>query len=351
MKNLIKESVRELEGYAPGEQPEKKSVIKLNTNENPYPPAPAVEEVLRTFDISDLRKYPNPVAAKLRREIADYYGLDATNVFVGNGSDEILALCTRAFVEDNGSVGYFNPSYSLYPVLTSIRDVEQRPVCLGQEFTWAMPKNYEASLFYLANPNAPTGMSFDKNKIVEFCERFQGVVLIDEAYADFASYNCVDLVNRFENVVVCRTFSKSFSLAGIRLGYLLGNKKLIDAMIAIKDSYNVNALTQELGYQAFKSIDYMKMNVEKIKATRAILAKDLTELGFEVSKSDANFIWAKSIDIPAVKIYETLKDRDIFVRYFKDELIKDYLRITVGTQEEVDSFLVELKIILKESKN
>jgi len=351
MKNLIKESVRQLEGYAPGEQPEKKSVIKLNTNENPYSPAPAVEEALRTFDVSNLRKYPNPVAAKLRREIADYYGLDDANVFVGNGSDEILALCTRAFVEDNGAVGYFEPSYSLYPVLTVIRDVEQRPVCLGQEFTWAMPENYEASLFYLANPNAPTGMCFDKEKIIEFCENFSGVVLIDEAYSDFASYNCVDLVNRFENVVVCRTFSKAFSLAGIRLGYLLGNKKLIDAMIAIKDSYNVNALTQELGYQAFKSIDYMKMNVEKIKATRAMLAKDLTELGFEVSKSDANFIWAKSIDIPAVKIYETLKDRDIFVRYFKDELIKDYLRITVGTQEEVDLFLVELKRILKESKN
>jgi histidinol-phosphate aminotransferase len=348
MKSLIKESVRQLEGYAPGEQPENKNVIKLNTNENPYPPAPAVENVFKSFDVSELRKYPNPTASKLRREIANYYGLPEDNVFVGNGSDEILALCTRAFVEDNGSVGYFEPSYSLYPVLTAIRDVEQVPVKLAADFKWAMPENYKASLFYLANPNAPTGMCFDKNKIIEFCESFQGVVLIDEAYADFASYNCTDLVSKFDNVVVCRTFSKAFSLAGIRLGYLLGNKKLIDAMIAIKDSYNVNTLTQELGYQAFKSMDYMHKNVEKIKATRAMLAAELRNLGFEVCKSDTNFIWAKSLDIPAVEIYETLKKRDFFIRYFKDNLIKDYIRITIGTQEEVDAFLVELKIILNE---
>jgi histidinol-phosphate aminotransferase len=351
MKNLIKESVRELQGYTPGEQPESKSVIKLNTNENPYPPAPAVEDALRTFDVSQLRKYPNPVSGKLRKEIAGYYGLGESNVFVGNGSDEILALCTRAFVEDNGSVGYFEPSYSLYPVLAAIRDVEQRPVLLKEDFTWSMPEKYEASLFYLANPNAPTGICFDKQKIIDFCRNFSGIVLIDEAYADFASYNCVDLVSRFENVVVCRTFSKSFSLAGIRLGYLLGNEKLIDAMIAIKDSYNVNVLTQELGYQAFKSIDYMKMNVEKIKATRAMLSQELEKLGFQVSKSDSNFVWAKSIDVAAEEIYETLKERDILIRYFKDELIKDYIRVTVGTQEEIDIFLIELKKILKEKKS
>lgn len=346
MKSLIKESIRQLEGYAPGEQPENKDVIKLNTNENPYPPTPALSENLSEFDISELRKYPNPVSSKLRNEIANYFGLKEDNVFIGNGSDEVLALCTRAFVEDNGSVGYFEPSYSLYPVLTAIRDVEQRPVRLNDDFLWTMPENFEASLFYLANPNAPTGMCFDKEQIIEFCGSFPGVVLIDEAYADFASYNCVDLVSKFDNVVICRTFSKSFSLAGIRLGYMLGNKKLISAMIAIKDSYNVNALTQKLGYIAFKNIDYMKSNVEKIKATRAVLSQKLSQLGFEVCKSDSNFVWAKSLDVPAKELYEQLKDKGIFVRYFNDDLIKDYLRITVGTPEEIERFLEELRALL-----
>ncbi|MDA3798267.1 MAG: histidinol-phosphate transaminase [Kiritimatiellae bacterium] len=347
MKNLIKESVSSLEGYTPGEQPGSKNVIKLNTNENPYPPVPALSDGLSNFDISELRKYPNPVSSKLRNEIADYYNLEVDNVFIGNGSDEILALCTRAFVEDNGSVGYFEPSYSLYPVLTAIRDVEQRPVSLNENFTWVMPENFEASLFYLANPNAPTGMCFDKNQIIEFCGSFPGVVLIDEAYADFASYNCIDLLSKFDNVVICRTFSKSFSLAGIRLGYMLGNEKLISAMIAIKDSYNVNALTQELGYLAFKNIDYMKANVEKIKATRAVLSQELSQLGFEVCKSETNFVWTKSLKVPAKKLYEQLKAKGIFVRYFNDDLIKDYLRITVGTPEEIQRFLEELRVLLK----
>ncbi|MDH3346280.1 MAG: aminotransferase class I/II-fold pyridoxal phosphate-dependent enzyme, partial [Kiritimatiellaceae bacterium] len=247
MKNLIRKSVNALNGYVPGEQPQGDDVVKLNTNENPWLCSPEVYDMLREIDISVLAKYPDPLCKEVRKVIAEKHGVGIGNVFAGNGSDEVLSLCIRAFVErEGGSVGFFDPSYSLYSVLAEIEDVETRPVALDENFGWQMPDGYEAGLFFLTNPNAPTSLLFAKEKVEAFVKDFKGVVVIDEAYVDFASADCMELAIKYDNVLVARTLSKSYALAGIRFGYCVGNKELIDAFYKIKDSYNVNTLTQEL---------------------------------------------------------------------------------------------------------
>lgn len=346
MTNLIRKSVQAMEGYTPGEQPIDTQIIKLNTNENPYPPTPKIKEILTNFDISNLRKYPNPVSLKLRQALAKLHNCEVDEIFVGNGSDEVLALCIRTFVERNGSVGCFDPSYSLYPVLTAIEDVELRPVALHADFSWQMPADYEASLFFLTNPNAPTSLTFPKEQIREFIARFNGVVLIDEAYADFADTNCMDLATEFTNCIVSRTLSKSFSLAGIRLGYCVGPAELIGAMHKIKDSYNVDMLTQAVALAAVEDYGHMLANVEKIKATREKTIQALVDLGFEVGPSQSNFLWAKPTSKPAAAVFAALKERKIFVRYFTHAKISDFLRITIGTDAEMDALLVALKEIV-----
>ena len=234
-----------MSGYVPGEQPKGEDVVKLNTNENPYLPSADVQDILSMIDIAVLSRYPDPVCLELRKVIAELHGCEIGNVFVGNGSDEVLALCIRSFVERDGSVGYFDPSYSLYPILSDIEDVEKKPVALDASFGWQMPEDYDASLFFLTNPNAPTSLKFSRANVETFVADFDGVVLIDEAYADFADENCMELALSSDNVLVARTLSKSYSLAGIRLGYCVGSEDLIGAMYKIKDSYNVNYLTQE----------------------------------------------------------------------------------------------------------
>ncbi|MEE9369228.1 MAG: histidinol-phosphate transaminase, partial [Pontiella sp.] len=215
MSNLIRKSVQAMAGYVPGEQPTGDDVVKLNTNENPYLPSADVQDILTMIDIAMLSRYPDPVCMELRKVIAELHGCTVENVFVGNGSDEVLALCIRSFVERDGSVGYFNPSYSLYPILADIEDVEKRPLELDGGFGWQMPADYSASLFFLTNPNAPTSLVYDKANIEPFAKGFGGVVLIDEAYADFADDNCMDLALKHDNILVGRTLSKSYSLAGI----------------------------------------------------------------------------------------------------------------------------------------
>jgi histidinol-phosphate aminotransferase len=337
-----------MSGYVPGEQPKKPGIIKLNTNENPYLPSPDVQDILSMIDISVLSRYPDPVCMELRKVIAELHGCAVENVFVGNGSDEVLSLCIRTFVERDGSVGFFDPSYSLYPVLADIEDVEKRPVSLDAAFGWNMPEDYSASLFFLTNPNAPTSFSYDKARIAPFAKGFSGVVLIDEAYADFADENCMDLALEHDNVVVCRTLSKAYSLAGIRLGYLVGHAELIGAMYKIKDSYNVNYLTQEIARVAILDQDTMKANVSAIVETRQLVKTKLEEFGFEVGHSQTNFLWVKPLDVDAKKLFAALRVKNIIVRYFgNDERTKDYLRVTVGTAPEMLAFLDAIEEILK----
>ena len=336
-----------MSGYVPGEQPKGEIIVKLNTNENPYLPSADVQDILSMIDIAMLSRYPDPVCMELRKVIAELHGCKVENVFVGNGSDEVLALCIRSFVERDGSVGYFNPSYSLYPILADIEDVEKRPVELDAAFGWQMPADYSASLFFLTNPNAPTSLGYDKANIEPFAKDFGGVVMIDEAYADFADDNCMDLALKYDNILVGRTLSKSYSLAGIRLGYCVGNRELIGAMYKIKDSYNVNYLTQEVARVAILDQDTMKANVQAIVETRKLVAEKLSELGFEVADSQANFIWVKPLGLKAKSLFDELRKKNIIVRYFgKDKRTKDYLRVTIGTAPEMFQFLDEVEKIV-----
>ncbi len=347
MDNLIRKSVRAMSGYVPGEQPKDDGVVKLNTNENPYLPSADVQDILSMVDVAMLSRYPDPGCTELRKAIAELHGCEVENVFAGNGSDEVLALCIRAFVERDGSVGFFDPSYSLYPILADIEDVEQRPVELGAGFNWQMPEDYSASLFFLTNPNAPTSLQYSKANVELFVKGFGGVVLVDEAYADFAKENCMDLALANDNVLVARTLSKSYSLAGIRLGYCVGNAELIGAMLKIKDSYNINYLTQELARVAILDQDTMKANVQAIVETRRLVADKLAEFGFAVAPSATNFLWVEPSGIGAQGLFDALRKKNIIVRYFGgDERTKDYLRITIGTAPEMFQFLDAVEAVL-----
>lgn len=340
----IARHVTALAGYTPGEQPRESGIIKLNTNENPYPPSPRVAAALAAFDVARLRLYPDPLCRGLREQIAVLHGCDQKNVFVGNGSDEILALATRAFVENDGSIGWFVPSYSLYPVLAEIRDVTARPVNLAADFAWTMPADYQASLFLMTNPNAPTSLLFEKRDVAAFCRTFNGVILIDEAYVDFAREHAMDLATAATNTntLVMRTLSKSFSLAGLRLGYAVGPAPLIAALYKIKDSYNIDMLAQLVAQAALTDYEYMRTNVARIQQTRGRLMNALRRLGYGVLESDTNFVFARPPDGKATEILTHLRNRRILVRHFPGPRTGDYLRITVGTEVEIDALLAAL---------
>jgi len=341
--------VRGLSAYVPGEQPEGQRVVKLNTNENPYPPSPRVTEALQALNTEELRLYPNPVSASLRKRIAELHGCSEENVFVGNGSDEVLALCTRAFVENDGSVGYFDPSYSLYPVLSDIRDIEKRPVELDETFGWTTPAPDHASLFFLTNPNAPTSMLFPKEDVEAFCASFLGVVLLDEAYVDFSDVDCMDLALKYDNVLTMRTLSKSFSLAALRVGYVVGPAALINALMKLKDSYNLDRVAQDLALAALNDVEHMRANVARIVATRTALTAELEACGFRVYPSQTNFLWTEPpCNVSAADLFEKLREQGILIRYFPGEKTGKCVRITIGTETEVAALLSAVRDIVKD---
>ena len=371
----ITRSVRKLEAYTPGEQPKAKNVVKLNTNENPYPPSPACAKVLKTFDLDRLRRYPDPEFSELRAALAKLNGTRPENVFVGNGSDEVLAVAAKTFVENDEAIGSLDPSYSLYKTLAAIRDVRwvgtegqrpaegQRSEVRGQRSNKGMSNHRcltsdlepQTSLFLWTNPNAPTGTFAEPEEIAAFAMRFPGVVIVDEAYADFARANCMKLAtakaNR--NLLVMRTFSKSYSLAGLRVGYCVGPKDLIDAMYKVKDSYNVDAVAQQVALAAVRDQKWMKANVAKVLATRARTVAALESRGWDVLPSESNFIFAKPPEIQgkgkrekgksAEVIFNSLRTRNIFVRYFRGPKTGDRIRITIGTDAQMKKLLAALK--------
>lgn len=340
MNTLIRHHVATLSAYTPGEQPTDSSVIKLNTNENPYPPAPGVAAVLQSAACDQVRLYPDPVCLRLRESIARLHGCGIDQVFCGNGSDEILTLCIRAFVPDGGCVGYFEPSYSLYPVLAQASGVDAVPVPLHPDFSWPeIVRDYHASLFFWTNPNAPTSLRCPPEPIRAYAERSTGVLVVDEAYVDFADTDCSELALAQPNVLVTRSFSKSYSLAGIRLGYALGDAELIDALHKIKDAYNVNRLTQEMGRAAVEDQAHKEKNTGRIIATRERVAETLRERGVEVFPSQTNFLWIKPSAVPAPHLFARLREGKILVRHFNTPATRDYLRITIGTDEQMDAFL------------
>ena len=346
MRNLIRQSVNKMKGYVPGEQPVGTRIVKLNTNENPYPPSSVVLRAFSKMDINRISRYPDPLSTKLSERIAELHGCDRSCVFVGNGLDEILALCTRAFVENDGSIGYFEPSYSLYPVLADIREVDRKPVKLNKNFEWRMPADYRSSLFFLTNPNAPSGILYDKKTVREFCTEFPGVVFIDEAYVDFAREDCADIALELDNVLIGRSLSKSYSLAGVRIGYAVGSAKLIESLFKIKDSYNIDVISQELALAALSDVYHMKGNVARIRATRQNLVNALKELEFTVYPSEANFVWTKPSGIDAEKLFRELKEQRIFIRHFPGRPTNDFVRISIGTDHEIKVLLTAIRRII-----
>ena len=335
----IARHIKKLAGYVPGEQPKSRNVVKLNTNENPYPPSPRCAMVLSSFNLDDLRRYPDPNFSALAKAIADENGTTADRVFVGNGSDEILSLAARVFVENNESIGSLDPSYSLYKTLAAIRDVKW----VGIRNSSTRPLTHPStSLFLWTNPNAPTGEFAEPTAIAAFAKKFKGVVIVDEAYADFARGNCMSLATatRNRNVIVMRTFSKSYSLAGLRVGYCVGPKDLIDALYKAKDSYNVDAVAQAVALAAFKDGAYHRKTVAKVVKTRKAFEKALSKRGWDVIKSESNFVFAKPPAGAAAKdVFSYLKSREIYVRYFPGPLTGDRLRITIGTDGQMETLL------------
>ena len=330
----ITKHIKSLKGYVHGDQPSGRGVIKINTNENAYPPSPKCAEALQKFCTSSLRLYPNAESTPLRVAIAKLHNTKPECVFVGNGSDEILSLAAKAFVEDNESIGSLDPSYSLYKTLADIRGVKWK----GSDEQKAVKCDPDTSLFLWTNPNAPTGSFASPELIRSFASSFPGIVIVDEAYADFAPANCMHLATDpgNKNIIVMRTFSKSYSLAGLRVGYAVGPTELIAALMKIKDSYNVDAIAQTVALAAIKDQKWMQDNARKIIETREWFSEELSNRGWSVIPSSANFVFARPPKpIKAVDVFEYLKTRKIFVRYFSTPKTRLDIRFTIGTADEM----------------
>jgi histidinol-phosphate aminotransferase len=368
-KSLIRPLVHELHAYVPGEQPKIKGLVKLNTNENPFPPSPKVLSAVKAAVDGRLRLYPNPTAEKLREKLAKLHRCRPENIVIGNGSDEVLALAVRAFVEpatqskgqgpkskasSRATVQYFHPSYSLYPVLADIHGAAKNSVPLKADFslpTVAELKrgklwDFKAALTFVTTPNAPGGRGYSTKELEALCKAQQGVIVLDEAYVDFAEENAMKLALKYPHVIVSRTFSKAYSLCFQRVGYFVGHPELMAALHKIRDSYNVNGLGQIAAEATLDSLTYYRANFGKIISTREKLSRDLTKLGFRVLPSQTNFILAKPPLFPAREWLQKLRDRKILVRWFSQPEIRDFLRITIGTQAEADSLVGAVRQIL-----
>ena len=344
MGSFFRSDIDRMDGYAPGEQPSLgESFVKLNTNENPHPPSPEVAKALSSFDATALRLYPDPVCSQFREAAAEAHGVAPENIIVGNGSDDILTIATRCFVPEGGRMACLSPSYTLYKTLAAIQGAEPLEIPLSDDFS--LPPDAArlargASLFMLPRPNAPTGTAFSKDIVRKLCVEFDGVVLIDEAYAEFANDNCVDLPLEYPNVLVSRTLSKSHALAGARLGYAIAPAKMVEGMMKVKDSYNVNALSQILGTAAIKDSAWLAETVGRIRESRGTLVEGLAAMGFDMPESQANFVLASPPDRDGEGLYRKLKAEGILVRWFDEDRVREYVRITVGTEDEV-AYLLE----------
>ncbi len=349
MIDSLRPCIRDMAGYTPGEQPRAGTFLKLNTNENPYPPSPRVFEALSAALTGDqLRKYPDPVGTHFRQTAGRVLGVDPDSILIGNGSDDILTILTRAFVPEVGRVVSLTPSYLLYRTLTNLQGARFTTVTFadGWKLPYPWPVKF-ADLTFLANPNSPSGTTVSLAEIDLLRANMDGPIVVDEAYADFAENNALEMVKRgAKNVIVTRSFSKSYSLAGIRFGFAVADRELVAHLYKVKDSYNCDALSLVAAAAALEDQDYFRTVRDRIVATRGRMERDLMDLGFVVCPSQANFVWCQRTDWPVKPIYEELKNRNILVRYMNYEGYGDGLRISVGTDEEIDRLLAELKAIL-----
>lgn len=339
------ENIERMNGYVPGEQPQVAGLIKLNTNENPYPPSPKVLAALRSAVDGRLRLYPDPQSTGLREKLAARYEFAPEQIIAGNGCDDILNLCVRAFCGKGEELAYFWPSYSLYPVLADIQNAGKVELPLDDNFQFEahpglLTRLDGVKLVFITQPNAPSGVWLPKVALQRVIEATDGVVVIDEAYVDFASDNCLDFAREYDNVLVARSFSKSFALAGMRLGWAAGPRELIAALDKVKDSYNVSRLSQLAGAAALEDWPYFEETTRKICATRERVRAALAKLGFVVYFSQTNFVFAQPpAPLSARHWFERLREKKILVRWWDTDRIRDFARVSIGTDEEMDKFL------------
>jgi histidinol-phosphate aminotransferase len=338
-------TVEKMSGYTPGEQPGPgESVIKLNTNENPFPPSPKVMAAIRHIDPERLRRYPNPTADAFRAAAAEVLGVSADMILAGNGSDDILAIALRTFLGPGDTLAYPDPTYSLYPVLAEIG--ENRIVTVPWAAGWQLPTDAllgaGARAIFFANPNAPSGTLVPVAKVEALARRFPGILLVDEAYVDFADANCLPLVASCPNIIIARTLSKAYSLAGLRFGFAVAAPEIITQMLKVKDSYNCDAISIAAAIAALEDQDYARATWAHVRAERQRMSDELSRRGWTVLPSQANFILAACPGGHAAALYSALKAKRILVRFFDKPGLSDKLRITMGTRAENDALLAAL---------
>ena len=339
--------VHQLDPYVPGEQPQNEQIIKLNTNENPYPPSAEVTRAIQGYPHNNLRLYPDPESSALKRSLATYHSLNPDQVFIGNGSDEVLAHSFLAFFKNNKPILFPDISYSFYPVYCALYQIDYKTVALDDNFC-IDPSNYRQANggIIIPNPNAPTGIAMSMQAIRELLENSDSLVIIDEAYVDFGAESAIDIIASYPNLLVIRTFSKSRSLAGLRLGYAIGQPELIDGLNRVKNSFNsypVGRLTSAAAMASLRDEEYFQKCKVQIINTRTWLKDELEKLGFDVFPSSSNFLFARHSSHPASKLYLELKKVGILVRHFEPERINNFLRISIGSDEEITTFINALK--------
>ena len=345
MSSYFRPNVEAMAGYIPGEQPLPGTpIIKLNTNENPYPPSPAAMEVLRQLDSEWLRRYPNPFANDFRQAISEVLEVPIDWIMAGNGSDEILNVIVRSCAEQQRRVVYPTPTYVLYQTLAEMQPAEVVEVPYGENNRLPIAELVAANgaVTFIASPNSPSGHVVSNQELRQLAAQLPGVVVVDEAYVDFANETALPLVKEFKNVMISRTLSKGYSLAGLRLGFGIAQPELLAGLFKVKDSYNIDAIACAVGAAAMRDQAYKTECAEKVKRSRTQLAIDLKQLGFEVPDSQTNFLFATTPKSNAEAIYLALKERGILVRYFKQPGLDNKLRITVGTDEQNQTLIKAL---------
>jgi histidinol-phosphate aminotransferase len=353
-RGYVLDHIAAMRGYVPGEQINDAGVIKLNSNENPYPPSPKVLAAVRAAADGSLRRYPEPASDTLRATAARVYGIDAAHIIAGNGSDELLSMLMRCFVAPGDRVAYATPTYSLYDTLVDIQAGVKAAVPYCDDFSIppALARQ-RAAVTFLCNPNAPSGTLVSRRAIAQLARQVRGVLVVDEAYIDFAATSdetCIPLVRRHDNVIVLRTFSKSFSLAGMRIGLAFASKDLVAAMMKVKDSYNLNRLSAVGAAAALRDLPWMRRNVRRIQRSRAVLGAALATLGFQVYPSETNFVLARRRNTDLGRVQRELKARGILIRHFDVSGLDDCLRISVGTPDDTRAVVDALRAALARSE-
>lgn len=343
----FRDNIAGMQAYVPGEQPRDADYIKLNTNENPYPPAPGVIEQIKAACSADLRLYPDPDALFVREKLSQVFSVDKSQIMLGNGSDELLNIILRSFVGDGQQVHCPTPTYGYYRKLVEIQNARHVEIPFADDYSLPDELGIGAALTLVANPNSPSGTLADVASLRKVADATEGVLVVDEAYIDFSDGGSIEMLQNHGNVIIVRTMSKSFSLAGMRIGMAIARRDLIDGLAKVKDHYNMGRLGLVAAAAAIDCIDVMRENADRVRRTREHLTVELRKLGMEVWDSSANFVLARVRGADAITVQLELKRRRVLVRHFDEERLQDCLRITVGRRQEIDVLLRELADILE----